>query len=124
MTDLDGGVRKEAAEHLIELLLDNDEGVRKSTEKALTKITEQRLDEYLSKALVDNDDQVHCLVIDALSLINMDVTVDMFIRALHDKNGDLDRSASKALGQICDNRAVNPLIKLFLMMIPILLNQR
>jgi HEAT repeat protein len=101
---------EKAFEHVADALEDGDGHVRKYAALALGKIGGERAIPYLVKALEDGDVDVQWKAVTALEKIG-DPAVEPLINLFKDDNWHIKGKVAEILGNIGDERAVEPLIK-------------
>ncbi|MDD2754245.1 MAG: HEAT repeat domain-containing protein [Methanothrix sp.] len=121
LTDDDNNVREESIEALrkigvpsiealAKVLKDRDNKVKKHAVQALGEIRDAKAVESLIQVLNETDSDVLGEAVSALEKIGMP-SVKPLIQALKDRDGQVRKLATVALGEIRDVRAVEPLIQ-------------
>lgn len=104
--------------HLLTLLLDNDNAVRRSAAQALGRLGDASAIAPLGEALHDRDDYFRVAAAEGLNNLaslfsesDCKSVVPSLINALEDTNRDVKENAARALGKLNDKTAVPALIE-------------
>ncbi len=97
---------------LIRLLRDESEAVRKSAAEALERLDGLQNMESLTEKYRSGDKVMKLKVIYAMAKLRADDCLPILIHALSNEEEDIKAAAVRVLGELGDNRTLQPLVKL------------
>lgn len=100
-------------EPLIKLLKDQDASVRDAAEIALKEFGESAVESLISKLNKEEDPSLRKRIIDLLAALKASKAIGPLIDALKDKEAHLTIAAARALSEIGDSQAIEPIFETF-----------